>query len=354
VLPVSVTTIDLTKGAPVSAPQLNADVSKTDDGADLLDDTQYNVFIVATDQYGNVSEPTGAVPATPIHILDFYGLYRTEGGRATGGGGCTSAGAATWIALLALLTGLLARRRKKARNAALLVALLTSFAPQARAEGYARPQRFLLVALKVDRYDPKVDSEPGLTGDPYHQIFGSRAPLRWQLEADWEVWHPFGSVLLGVTAGYWQNFGKGLTATTQQKSQDTALLDVIPIGLIATYRFDKLADMWPRFPIIPYAQAGLMRALWASFNGTGSVSKDPTGAGGNGSGWTFGYTTALGVAFALDALDPELSREAFQDTGIQRSSLFAEYGWTRLDGFHNGTSLILSDHAWRFGVALEF
>ena len=53
-----------------------------------------------------------------------------------------------------------------------------------------------------------------------------------------------------------------------------------------------------------------MRALWASFNGVGSVSKDPNSAGGTGSGWTWGYTTALGVAIALDALDPELSREA--------------------------------------------
>jgi hypothetical protein len=98
----------------------------------------------------------------------------------------------------------------------------------------------------------------------------------------------------------------------------------------------------------------LMRALWASFNGLGNVSKDPTGRGGDGSGWTWGYTTALGVALSLDALDPELSREAFVATHIQRTSLFAEYGWTRLDGFHSGRALILSDRAWRFGVSMEF
>jgi hypothetical protein len=239
------------------------------------------------------------------------------------------------------------------------VALLTVAAPKAQAEGYQRDPRFLLVAVKVDRYDPKIDSEAGLTGNPYHQVFGPRAPLRYQVEVDWEVWHPFGSLLLGVTAGYWQNFGKGFIAPKPGapaplvRSQDTALLDVIPIGAIVTYRFDKLADMWPRFPVIPYVQAGLMRSLWASFSGTGNVSKDPVG-GGKGSGWTFGYTTALGVAFALDAIDPDLSREAYQDTGIQRSSLFAEYGWTRLDGFRNGSSLVLTDRAWRFGIAMEF
>src|SRR5205807_2204819 len=117
----------------------------------------------------------------------------------------------------------------------------------------------------------------------------------------------------------------------------TALLDVLPFGLIATYRFDKLADLWPRWPLIPYVQAGVMRALWASFNGTGDVVSTGTG---RGSGWTWGYTTALGFAVALDAIDPDLSREAFQDTGVQRSSLFAEYGWTHLDNFGKSGSLI--------------
>jgi hypothetical protein len=34
--------------------------------------------------------------------------------------------------------------------------------------------------------------------------------------------------------------------------------------------------------------------------------------------------------------------------------VFAEYAWTRLDDFHKSGALILSDRAWRFGVALEF
>ena len=41
-------------------------------------------------------------------------------------------------------------------------------------------------------------------------------------------------------------------------------------------------------------------------------------------------------------------------TGIQRTSLFAEYGWTRLDDFHKSGTLILSDRAWRFGLSVEF
>lgn len=333
--------------------QLNADVTQTDNGAPLKDDTTYNVVVVANDRYGNPSQPSRSVAGTPVQVLDFYGLYREDGGNSKGG--CSSAGAGTWVALLSLAIGMLVRRRKKLRNGAALVALFALLAPKAQAEGYQRPERFLLVGVKVDRYDPKIDSEPGLAGNPYHQIFGPRAPLRWQLEADWEAWHPFGSFLIGGTVGYWQNFGKGrLAKDPTLRSDDTALLDVIPIGLVLTYRFDYLADLYPRFPVIPYVQGGLMRAFWASFNGVGSISRDPSGQGGHGSGWTSGYTTAIGIALALDAIDPDLSREAYQDTGIQRSSVFAEYGWTRLDGFRSGRTLVLSDRAFRFGVEMEF
>jgi uncharacterized protein (TIGR03382 family) len=313
----------------------------------LQNDQPYNVEIVVTDLYGNLSAPADGGVGTPTHILDFYSLYKQEGGNAQGGGGCSSAGAGTWVGLAILAAGLIARRRKGAA----LIAFFALLAPAARAAD--RPARKLLVALKIDRYDPKIDSEAGLTGQPYHQIFGTRAPLRWQLEVDWEVAHPFGSLLLGATAGYWQNFGHGLTADTQQPSGDTALLDVLPFGVVATYRFDWLADRWEWFPVIPYAQAGVQRALWASFNGTGSVSRD-SASGSRGSGWTWGYTTALGIALNLDALDPDLAREAYVDVGIQRTSIFAEYGWTRLDNFHSGKALILTDRAWRFGLAMEF
>ena len=337
--------------------QTNSDVSHTDKGAQLQNDVDYQVIIIATDKYGNVSGPSTAVTGTPVAVLDFYRLYRFEGGGAGGGGGCSSAGTGTWVVLLGLAGVLL--RRKKGRAALLAAALL---APAARAASTSAdsPPRRLLVGLKIDRYDPKVDSEPGLTGSPYHQIFGDRAPLRYQVEVDWEIAHPFGSLLLGVTVGFWQNFGKGLVAdasgvplTPPTRSTDTALLDVIPLGIIGTYRFDWLADRWARFPIIPYAQVGLMRALWVALNGTGSVSKD-SARNGRGSGWTSGYTTALGVALSLNALDPELAREAYLDTGIQRTSVFAEYGWTYLNNFNKSGALILSDHAWRFGLSVEF
>jgi hypothetical protein len=338
--------------------QTTADPTTTDDGTDLVNDHTYEVRVVANDTYDNASQPSDPVPGTPKHVLDFYNNYRAKGGTALGGNGCSSAGAFGWIAGLALGAALLARRRT--RKGGLLMLGLALLAPAARADWHApdRPPRRVLVAVKIDRYDPKIDSEAAFQAlpteqRPYFEIFHGRAPLRWQAEVDWEVWHPFGSLMLGVTAGFWQNFGHGLLASTGQPSGDTALLNIVPLGVVATYRFDWLADRYIRFPFVPYAQIGYSRALWISYSGTGAVSKD-TQNGGRGSGWTSGYTTAVGLALTLDSIDPELAREAYLDVGIQRTSIFAEYGWTRLDGFKSDGVLILTDRAWRFGMSVEF
>ena len=336
----------------VTTGQTSGDVTTTDDGTPLVNGSLYDVAVSATDAYGNVSGLSAKVESqSPQLVADFYNHYRENGGVAAGGRGCSSSGGIGWIGALALFVVMLSRRGRALSGLKRIAPLaLLAVALPLHAAQLDRPPRKLLVGLKVDRYDPKVDSQPGLSGTPYADVFGARKPLRYQLEVDWEAAHPFGSLLVGVTVGYWQNIGKGLLSDGTA-SPDTALLDVIPFGLVASYRFDWLADHYRWFPLVPYAQVGLQRALWASFNGRGDISKR---SDGRGSGWTYGYSTALGVAFALDALDPDLSREAFVDAFIQRTSVFAEYGWTRLDSFRKGNALILTDRAWRFGLALEF
>jgi len=299
-----------------------------------------------------------------VLIEDFYSRYRSAGGSAGGGVGCATGGEAGALAfvVLALAAG---RRKGKTVVAVLLLAL----APAARADwtGLDRPPRRWLVGFKIDRYDPQIDTEKGLVAagqQPYHDIFHGRAPLRYQLEVDYQALHPFGAILVGGTAGYWQNVGRGIYGSVYtdpdtgvvhqpgEQSGDTARLDVVPFGAIVTYRFDWLADRYRWLPVVPYVQAGLQAALWTSYNGTGNVSK-PSG-GGRGSGWSYGYTTALGVALDVGAIDQGLAREAYNETGIQRTSLFAEYGWTRLNDFGKSGALILSDRAWRFGLSVEF
>jgi uncharacterized protein (TIGR03382 family) len=336
-----------------------ADVQKTDDGSSLQNGVSYDLAVRGNDVYGNTSAISAPTPGTPVQIDDFYNRYRNAGGQAAGGGGCAAGGDAGLLGGLVLLAFAAVRRR---RGWGLLLSLgLLGAAPPARAElpnlGGAPseiPEPRLLFALKIDRYNPQIDSQSGLTGTPYHDIFGGRVPLRWQLEVDWEAWHPFGSLLFGGTAGFWQNIGRGIIHSSGARSDDTALLDVVPFSAVATYRFDWVADRVRWIPIIPYAQVGLSAALWTSYSGNGSVSRGTGPAGGRGSGWTYGYTTALGLAFSLDAISPGLSNEGRREIGLKRTSLFAEYGWTHLDDFGAGRGLILSDRAWRFGLSLEF
>jgi hypothetical protein len=339
-----------------------ADVQRTDDGSSLQNGVSYDFAVRGTDVYGNTSPISAPIAATPVQIDDFYNRYRNAGGRAAGGGGCTAGGEAGLLGGLVLLAFAAARRRR-GWGLFLSLGLLGAAAP-ARAQlsnlGVAPsevpevPERHLLLALKIDRYDPQIDSESGLTGTPYHDIFGGRVPLRWQLEADWEAWHPFGSLLFGGTAGFWQNIGRGIIHSSGVRSGDTALLDIWQFSAVATYRFDWAADRVRWLPIIPYAQVGLAAALWTSHSGNGDVSRGTGPMGGRGSGWTYGYTSALGLAFSLDAISPGLSNEGRREIGLKRTSLFAEYGWTRLDDFHTRRGLILSDRAWRFGLSLEF
>jgi MYXO-CTERM domain-containing protein len=348
-------TIDVAAVAPVDTgiQQTSVDVTNASGGAPLQNGKTYDLYVRSVDAYANASVPSGPGTGTPFLVDDFYRHYRSEGGHDDGGGGCSS-GETGFLAALAAIAVLLAKRRRLV--APFLLALLCAV-PAARASdwtGQNRPPRFLFIAFKMDRYDPQIDSEAGLSGRPYHDIFHGRAPLRYQLEVDWEAAHPFGSVLLGVTGGFWQNYGHGLDTRTSPPSvsTDTTHLNIAPVGAVLTYRFDELADAVRWLPVIPYAQAGLMAALWSSYNGRGDVSTRP--GGGRGSGWSYGYTTALGVALELDAIDAGLAREAFIDMGIQRTAAFAEYGWTHLDDFRKSGRLILSDRAWRFGFSVEF
>jgi hypothetical protein len=352
---------DLSKPVVTQVQATNVDVDQAQGGVPLENFTPYAIYVRSVDGYKNGSAASApSAPASPVAVEDFYNHYRTEGGSASGGGGCASGGSGG-LALLGAVAVLLCRRRRPAGAAALGLLLLV--APSARAEapgnwtGQNRPDKFMLVGLKLDRYDPGVDSEHGLVGTPYHDIF-HKAPLRYQVEVDWQAAHPYGSILIGGTVGFWQNYGKGIqldaNGNPTGQADDTTHLNIAPFFAVATYRFDVLADRYRYIPIIPYVQAGLGAALWTSYDGRGDVSTRTGRGGGRGSGWTRGYTTAVGVALSLDALDAQLAREAFVDAGIQRTAAFAEYGWTRLDGFKSGGVMTLNDRAWRFGISVEF
>lgn len=344
--------------------EVSVDLTRTGAGAALSNELEYDVAVRARDRFLNVSALSDKLAGRPVPVDDFYNLYRRNGGEAEGGGGCESTPTGAWLVVAIAAAAAFLARRKKAGGALLVLAALA--APGAQAA--ERETRRWLVSLKVDKYSPEIDSEPALGGKtPYATIFGTRVPTRWQLETSYQAFHPFGAVLLGGSAGFWENIGRGVYAKdvtdsdgnilnrAGDRSNDTALLRVVPLSLLATWRFDWLADRYRFVPLIPYVQAGLSAALWISYSGTKNVSVRSEDPGqGRGSGWTLGTVAAVGLAVPLDFIDTGVSDEAYLELGLQRTSLFAEYGWTTLDGFGGGKSLVLSARDFRFGLSMEF
>ena len=79
----------------------------------LINDKEYSVTVSALTAGGNESPRSTAATGTPVVILDFWRLYRQDGGREQGG--CAT-GAAGLTALLALTPLLWRRRRRGVRS----------------------------------------------------------------------------------------------------------------------------------------------------------------------------------------------------------------------------------------------
>ena len=95
------------------------------------------VTVVAHDTYGNVSDLSAEVHATPVESSDFYDHYRDSGGSSLGGGGCSTGATSAWVAGIVLAISLALRRRRKARTGAALGAVLALLGAQAKADELA-------------------------------------------------------------------------------------------------------------------------------------------------------------------------------------------------------------------------
>jgi hypothetical protein len=237
---------------------------------------------------------------------------------------------------------------------------LLCVARSARAEdageggGYASPQHFM-GELKFGPYKPNIDSEFTNGAHPYEDIFGKDGTsLMIQGELDLQLWHRFGSLGVGLASGFFTNTGHGLVTSTSQPSADEAALTIIPIELLAVYRFDVLTR-W-RVPFVPYGKIGLCYYIWWMTAGGGELSSFTTADGSkteDARGGTFGWKGVLGLAFQLDVIDPDAARGMDSELGINHSYLFWEYGHTAVSGL-SGNGLHLGDNNWAAGIGFEF
>jgi hypothetical protein len=218
---------------------------------------------------------------------------------------------------------------------------------------FRSPQRFAF-ELKFGPYKPDIDSEFAGRGGrtPYQDFFGGGSHLLSQIELDYELLHKFGTLAVGVGAGFFQVTGTATVGTgTGEPSGDKSRLRVAPFSLSAVYRFDYLLEKRD-FPLVPYGKLGLDWAYWSITDGNGEIAHD--GFGGEGRGGTTGWHATAGVALVLDFFDPDAAREFDSDMGVNHTAIAFEYTHADLSGLGRANRLHVGDTTWSLGLLLEF
>jgi len=210
-----------------------------------------------------------------------------------------------------------------------------------------------MFSFSLGGYTPQVDSEPGLTAQPYSQAFGTKSMLLFEAEWDRELWQQFGSLALGVSAGYGEVYGKGLFAANDATSSDNTALKVVPLKLLGTYNFNVLARRYG-IPLVPFAKGGIVWELYQITNGSGDTA---TANGESGQGARWGWEGDVGLSLLLDWFDPTLAKNFDIDVGVNHTYFFAEWRYmssVRNNPFASPTGIYLKDGYWTFGLALEY
>jgi hypothetical protein len=244
-------------------------------------------------------------------------------------------------------------------SSALFTLLTLSAATDARAIEFGSPasehpfrsaQNFEL-ELRLSPYYPQVDDDPNLHGQtPFAKNFGDKARPLIGIEFDWQMFRipHVGTIGPGFSVAY-VGMSRDVTTVTGRTSGDSTSLSIYPMFADAVLRADAF---WRDngIPLVPYGKAGLGLGLWRASNAAGTATAD--GVAGKGASW--GTSFALGVSFALDALDRGSSRTMDNSTGINNTYVFLEESWLALNGIAQKNALHVGSSTWVAGLAFEF
>ncbi len=233
-----------------------------------------------------------------------------------------------------------------------IVALLSALPSQAQDVSQvprvpAQSPRSGDVEFKLGTFKPRIDTEAGLTGQPYAETFGDRSMLLFELEVQRFLYQGIGTAGVGVSAGYAEKYASTVTDTGDRTAEKTAL-KVAPLKLNGFYKFDYPAFRW-HVPVVPYGKLGLIYMPWWINKG----SETQTLGESTGKGGRWGYGLTVGASFLLDVLEPRLARDFDSDIGVNHSYFFAEWTYAEVDNF-GSPGLVLSSRHWMFGLALDY
>ena len=209
--------------------------------------------------------------------------------------------------------------------------------------------------FRLGGYKPLIERESALGTNPYNATFGNSAMLLFEVEYDRQFFQRYGSLGLGVSAGYAEKYGAATALVTDADGNLTPEVaakntgfKVAPLRLVGVYRADYAALRWG-IPIVPYVKGGLVYTLWWVTEGAGvEYAEGQRAAGGK-----WGFQGSLGISIMLDVLEPRLARDFDTDLGVNHSYFFAEYTHAEVNGFGQG-GLDLSSRHWMFGLTLEY
>lgn len=206
-------------------------------------------------------------------------------------------------------------------------------------------------------YWPQIDEEFGGSG-PYERVFDNDAQFYFGLELDWL---PFRIPYVGKIGG---GFGWGITPatglaidpTTGEPSEVENSLTIMPMHWSVVLRGDELMRR-TKVPLVPYGKLGFGLGTWSSSTdaGTSKVCDDPLDDASctDAEDTTFGIHTALGVALALDWVEPSRTKN-LQALGIGHLYLFGEWMNAGLDGLGSRPQLHIGTSTFVGGVSLDF
>lgn len=223
------------------------------------------------------------------------------------------------------------------------------FGTPATEHPFRSSQNFAL-ELRFGPYYPQIDEEPGLTGTPFKDAFGDKARFYLGLEFDWQMFRiPYvGTIGPGLGVGT-VSMSRQAVTKSGRPSGDEYTLHIYPMYLAAVLRADAF---WHErgVPLVPYGKLGLGYGIWRAST-TGGTS-EANNVAGKGSSW--GTNIALGISFALDAIDSGAARNMDNAIGINNTYLYAEYEWLTLNGIGGQKALYVGSNSWVAGLAFEF
>lgn len=307
---------------------------------DLENGVEYELWIEARDDAGNIGDGSESILVTPVESYDYWELYKQNGGTAEG---CSSSGGSGTFGLLAAVLGLFLGLRRRRHLLGLLVVGGLLFAPTgARAE---EATDLWHVEIGGGRYNPEADT--GIAAQPYKKTFTGKNRALFKARLERSLWQGFGDLALGLGTGFGRAVGVA-SRVDGTSTEEKTVFNWAPLELTATYRFDWLHRELG-IPFGLFGRLGLVYEMWWVNDATGSVA---TFDGNKGLGGQLGFLVSGGLSFNLNFIDPRLAKDFARSWGVDNTWLFAEVARMQVDGF--GSGMNLSDLTWFVGVDIEF